>query len=569
MHVCQGQHLIQVVLFYTVVLRGWLRQRMDFSGSGPLISQVRQLLQDVPMFQFLCQRSFQNHAIDGAVTLPAVAPMVEGVMKSLGRPVSPTEVYRVWNEHCDPDMHHMSLEHFEPFLRALLQDYLHNAELQTDEHRDEHRRLAVTQPLESTGYPEMATLPLPVADASIPSPKAPVAEPRPETPKTTPKAPKATAPTDPPDPKPSKDANAKDVKHAKDAKAKRPVTPSKSSSKPPAPQIQVQNKPPTSLADALSEVHCTLLPGIKELLTEEGSNSGASGSFGLPEALSRLEGLCQQLGENFFVDPEFGPTSNDPTAKKSLLPQGGTLPAEAFQKFPGHDQIAWHRPCEAWPNKHHFCGELADVRTGVFGNAWFIGALSSLSMSEEELFGHPSGYEEPLGVYPRVFWDSEFRRRGLYCFRFSKQGQWKYVVVDDRLPFHRKTSQPLFSYAVGLDSTPHIWMALIEKAFAKLHGSYFSLWLGFVDDALEDLTGWPTEKLQISKYSERKANGGPTANVKDPSILWSTLVESAKAPNSMTCLRADAGGDVVQIDPKSIGLEADVESFCTGTLGLR
>ena len=89
---------------------------MDFSGSGPLTSQVRQLLQDGPMFQFLCQRSFHNHAVDGAVTLPAVAPMVEGVMKSLGRPVSPGEVYRVWNEHCDPDMHHMSLAHFEPFL---------------------------------------------------------------------------------------------------------------------------------------------------------------------------------------------------------------------------------------------------------------------------------------------------------------------------------------------------------------------------------------------------------------------------------------------------------------------
>lgn len=94
-------------------------------------------------------------------------------------------------------------------------------------------------------------------------------------------------------------------------------------------------------------------------------------------------------------------------------------------------------------------------------------------MSEDELFGRPSGYEEPLGVYPRVFWDSEFRRRGLYCFKFSKQGQWKYVIVDDRLPFHRKTSQPLFSHAVGIDSTPHVWIALIEKAYAKLHGTYF------------------------------------------------------------------------------------------------
>ena len=55
------------------------------------------------------------------------------------------------------------------------------------------------------------------------------------------------------------------------------------------------------------------------------------------------------------------------------------------------------------PTNITFCGEFADVRTGVFGNAWFVGALCSLSMSEDELFGRPSGYEEPLGVYPRVF----------------------------------------------------------------------------------------------------------------------------------------------------------------------
>eukprot|EP00438_Fugacium_kawagutii_P010048 Skav204543 [mRNA] locus=scaffold3346:57910:60505:- [translate_table: standard] len=527
------------------------------------------------MFQFLCQRSFQNHAVDEAVTLPAVAPMVEAVMKSLGRPVSPAEVYRVWNEHCDPDMHHMSMAHFEPFLRALLEDFLQNAEQE-----EEHRRLAVTRPtLESTGYPEMATL--------REEPSAAHTEPEP------PKAPDPPAPApanDPPSAAPKPQQRPQPAQHTAErsrnttppkakadpkpglkdaaAKAKRPATPKNgtrsTASKPPPGPIQVQSKPPPLINDALSEAYSKLLPETRELLVEDADAPQQLQSRGgvfdsALEALHRLEALCEDLGESFFVDPDFGPTPGDPSGKKSLLPEGG-LPAEAFQRFPGHEQVVWHRPCESWPGKHHFCGEFADVRKGVFGNAWFIGALCSLSMSEEELFGHPSGYEEPLGVYPRLFWNSDFRRKGLYCFRFSKQGQWKYVVVDDLLPFHRRTLQPLFTHAVGMDSrVPQIWIALIEKAFAKLHGAYFSLWLGFVDDALEDLTSWPAEKLQISKFGK--------AGSKDSGVLWSALVTKVA---SMICLRADAGtpseGDLVHIDPGSIGLDArpEVDSFCTG-----
>ena len=65
------------------------------------------------------------------------------------------------------------------FLRALLQDYLQNADVQAED----HRRLAVTRPLlESTGYPEMATLrneePQSIRDQEVvPSPNAPQSPP--------------------------------------------------------------------------------------------------------------------------------------------------------------------------------------------------------------------------------------------------------------------------------------------------------------------------------------------------------------------------------------------------------
>lgn len=123
------------------------------------------------MFDFLCERSFESYATDGVVTLPAVAPMVEGVLESLGRTVSSADVYKVWTQHCDPDMRHMSLQHFRPFLRALLEDYL-------QEEPPEHT-MTVTQPLlMDTGYPELEVRTL-RAEQLPPAPAEPV-DPLPE-----------------------------------------------------------------------------------------------------------------------------------------------------------------------------------------------------------------------------------------------------------------------------------------------------------------------------------------------------------------------------------------------------
>lgn len=71
------------------------------------------------------------------------------------------------------------------------------------------------------------------------------------------------------------------------------------------------------------------------------------------------------------------------------------------------------------------------------------------------------------GVYPPIF--HRFRFRGLYVIRFFKNFQWVYVIVDDRLPVSKETKRPVF----GSCMNPHeLWVGLIEKAYAKLHGCY-------------------------------------------------------------------------------------------------
>nr|GEY59140.1 calpain-type cysteine protease DEK1 [Tanacetum cinerariifolium] len=73
------------------------------------------------------------------------------------------------------------------------------------------------------------------------------------------------------------------------------------------------------------------------------------------------------------------------------------------------------------------------------------------------------------------------------------QGEWVPVVIDDWVPCE-SPGKPAFATS---KKGNELWVSLLEKAYAKLHGSYEALEGGLVQDALVDLTGGAGEEIDM------------------------------------------------------------------------
>ncbi|XP_041100139.1 calpain-9-like, partial [Polyodon spathula] len=114
-----------------------------------------------------------------------------------------------------------------------------------------------------------------------------------------------------------------------------------------------------------------------------------------------------------------------------------------------------------------------DVCQGSVGNCWFLAALGSLTF-------------QPDMLYQIIPQDQGFTQKyaGIFHFVFWRFGKWVDVVIDDKLP--TLDGKYLFVYP---RSKSEFWPSLLEKAYAKLCGSYSNMNSGLVAEALMDFTG--------------------------------------------------------------------------------
>ncbi|CAH8461281.1 unnamed protein product [Schistosoma intercalatum] len=229
--------------------------------------------------------------------------------------------------------------------------------------------------------------------------------------------------------------------------------------------------------------------------------------------------------------PVGGPSSSFEKIRQDLLQSGHLFCDSAF---PADDsslyysqrppcQIVWMRPSEIvaansgggsmgiTPRKistPEFIGEggikLGELRQGELGDCWVVAALAAIA-SQPSLLSRTI----PTGQSFRVEWYA-----GIFAFRFWRFGRWEEVYIDDRLPV-KSGGQPLFVHSGRLTE---FWPTLLEKAYAKLNGSYEALNVGLVGDAMDDLTGGLTESYTLP--------GAEDHGLQPPSDLDDILIKS-------------------------------------------
>lgn len=92
-----------------------------------------------------------------------------------------------------------------------------------------------------------------------------------------------------------------------------------------------------------------------------------------------------------------------------------------------------------------------------------------------------------------VFADLQYSdpQKAYFVLRFYKNSQWVEVNIDDFLPMEKEGGDGVDPFGCKGEFWPaHAWPSLIEKGYAKLHGSYESIGGGgHVEDVMIDVTG--------------------------------------------------------------------------------
>lgn len=237
---------------------------------------------------------------------------------------------------------------------------------------------------------------------------------------------------------------------------------------------------------------------------EGSAEQRASASSLRPEDLIEVEGngvedLELAIMQNYkatnaqYCDEEFSAENHSLYKKEKVVPE--------------YDRDA---PCEKWVRPDElshkpvvFANGISpgDVSQGALGDCWFLGAVCCLATYPE--------------LVERLFVNTEsMNTAGFVTCQFFKNGEWKQVIVDTRIPYNAQYGAPIYGHC----SDPNeMWLPLLEKAYAKLHRNYETLNGGSMTEGLVDLTGGSSIKY----------------NMKDPEVwklhesgeLWQILLK--------------------------------------------
>uniref|UniRef100_A0A673KH36 Calpain-1 catalytic subunit-like n=1 Tax=Sinocyclocheilus rhinocerous TaxID=307959 RepID=A0A673KH36_9TELE len=146
------------------------------------------------------------------------------------------------------------------------------------------------------------------------------------------------------------------------------------------------------------------------------------------------------------------------------------------------------------------------------GNCWFLASIGALTLKDKETSFMTKDIINQVIPAGQTFSNNY---SGIFHFRFWRFGKWIDVVIDDLLP----TNDDKLIF-VGSKTSNEFWPALLEKAYAKVCGSYADLDGGFMSEALMDFTGGVHMEFVLNEA---------------PAYLWDIMDRAAKSQTLMGC----------------------------------
>ena len=178
----------------------------------------------------------------------------------------------------------------------------------------------------------------------------------------------------------------------------------------------------------------------------------------------------QKTGE-VFVDPNFHPQA----------------PIHEYRYRFNTKAYQWKRIDEYF-KAPLFKPELIDsnfIQQGELGDCYFLSALSRIARQPELV---RSLFDDQVNDFLGEEENTINIKCGAVVIYFHAFGTKTPVLIDTQIPFKRGTRTPRFVHPTDLNVSP--WFCLVEKAYAKLNGSYEAIDGGTFPTAIYSLFGY-------------------------------------------------------------------------------